>query len=68
MKKTRHISTSIDFLLKQRDSYLGDIFEWDVSESRADLERLKSKGHKLIGSPDCEGFCPVNGCPGHEVK
>jgi len=35
---------------------------------RHELEERKEKGELLIGSEGCEGFDPLTGCPGHEVK
>jgi len=67
----RHLTMNIDHVLSLSDKYLEDIFaSLDISgkEIRKGLEDDKKKGHKLIGSKGCDGFCPINGCPGHEVK
>lgn len=62
----RHVSCSIDFVLTFDDEKLGEIFEGDGKEIRAELEERKQNGEKLIGSDGCEGFSPVTGCPGHK--
>lgn len=68
MKKLRHVSCNIDYLLGYDDQYLSNIFEADGSEVRKELEERKANGELKIPSEGCEGFCPVNGCPGHEQK
>lgn len=67
-KRTRHVSVSIDRLLEMDDQQLGEMFEGIGSEVRQELITRKSNGEVKIGSTSCEGFCPVKGCPGHEVK
>lgn len=64
----RHLTTNISGILKQPDSVLGKLFDMDGREAREELEKLKAQGHIYIGSDTCEGFDPVTGCPGHEVK
>jgi hypothetical protein len=66
--KKRHISCNIDYLLKMTDKELQWLFEMNGHEVRADLEERKAAGENFIGSNKCEGFCPVNGCPGHIVE
>jgi hypothetical protein len=64
----RHVTCNIDYLLGQDDQYLGTIFEGDGDVIRKELEERKANGELKIGSEGCEGFCPVNGCPGHKAK
>lgn len=63
----RHLTANIDFVLSMSDEKLAKIFDAPVSEIRSELLENKAKGHKLIPSDGCEGFCPVNGCPGHRI-
>lgn len=73
MKKQIHLSSSIDGLLKHPVGQL----KWFTDDNgnpmsdhavRAELGRLKSLGHKLIGNADCEGFDPFGGgCPSHVI-
>lgn len=65
MKVTHHISTNIDWLLKMPDKKLGRLFDMVGADARRELIRRKTLGHVKIGSPNCEGFDPVKGCPGH---
>ncbi len=39
----------------------------DPAEIRADLKERLGRGEKLIPSEGCDGFDPVNGCPGHPI-
>jgi len=64
----RHVSTSIDGLLKKDDQFLGLLFEGTAAEIRKELEERKAAGEILVGSENCQGFCPINGCPGHKNK
>ena len=63
-----HISTTINGMLNKSDDTLQAIFGGYGSDIRYELEQRKANGELLIGSTGCDGFCPVNGCPGHEVK
>lgn len=63
----RHVSININFLLTQDDETLGEMFSGNGAEVRAELEERKANGEVKIGSEGCEGFCPVNGCPGHPI-
>lgn len=62
-----HLSISINRALLLSDGELHDMFGGSAN-LRESLEERKAKGELLIGSVDCKGFCPINGCPGHEVK
>jgi len=66
--KKYHVSTSIDELLKLTDKQLSVMFESDPAGTRNQLQGLKKMGHKLIPSANCEGFDPINGCPGHDMN
>jgi hypothetical protein len=59
---------SIDRALAMTDDELQSMFGSFASDIRHELEQRKDKGEELIGSEGCEGFDPVTGCPGHEVK
>lgn len=70
-----HISANIEGLLRQHRRKKIDFLRDDNGralsdkEARAELARLQSLGHKLIGASGCEGFDPFGGgCPGHEKK
>lgn len=65
---TRHLTINIAYLLNCSDKELELYFEGRANDIRRDLENRKAKGHLKVGSQNCEGFCPVNGCPGHPVK
>lgn len=67
MGTKHHICTSIQGLLRQSDKVLARLFSMDPTEIRADLKERLSRGEKLIPSEGCEGFHPVNGCPGHPI-
>jgi len=66
-KIKRHLNTRIAYLLEQSNEWLSDIFTGDGAEIRKELEQRSTSGELLIGSAGCEGFDPVNGCPGHPV-
>jgi hypothetical protein len=61
----RHLSTNIDYLLKFSDKKLSSFFSADGIEIRKELQRLKDKGDRLIGSEGCEHFDPIKGCQCH---
>lgn len=63
---TYHVQMSIEGALDLSDKKLGILFNGDGAKIRAELRERFSKGEKLIGAEDCEGFDPVNGCPGHK--
>lgn len=63
-----HLSSSIEGLLMLSDKKLEDLFQMKGSEVRKELLERQSKGELLIPSANCEGFCPINGCPGHPYK
>ena len=73
----RHLSTSIDALLELSDYRLRRILcsvtddqgkHPKLGEFKKWLRNEKALGHKLIPSPECDNFDPVNGCLGHEDK
>ena len=65
----RHcIHMSIDRALSMSDAQLQDMFGGFAPDIRHELGERKEKGELLIGSEGCEGFDPITGCPGHEVK
>lgn len=66
MKVKRHISVNIKFLLAKTDIELGQFFQMDGEEARAELTERSAKGELLIGSSNCKGFNPKTGCPGHK--
>jgi hypothetical protein len=65
---THHLQTKIETLLAWTDSELQEVFGGFGPDIRKELEDRKEKGEVLIGSVDCDGFDPITGCPGHEVK
>jgi hypothetical protein len=67
-KTQHHLSSSIEGLLKLDDAYLSRLFCADGRAIRIELNRRKTNGHLLIPSENCDGFDPVNGCPGHPIK
>ncbi len=69
-----HISTSIDGLLSLRDSELKRMLQSvqdengyhpTLEEFKKYLNEEKEKGHRLLPSPECDNFDPVEGCLGH---
>lgn len=73
----RHLSTSIEGLLELSDYRLRRMLECvtdeegkhpKLGEFKKWLRNEKAIGHKLIPSPECDNFDPVNGCLGHEDK
>ena len=74
MRSKRHLSTNIEGLLRNYKGRKINIFtdengnEISDQEARAEIAELQAKGHKLIGSSDCEGFDPFGGgCHGHPI-
>jgi hypothetical protein len=65
---SHHVSMRIDRALSMTDTEIQLMFGGFASDIRHELEGRKEKGEVLIGSEGCEGFDPVTGCPGHEVK
>lgn len=65
---TRHVSMNIDTALSFDDDEIGEMFSGNGAEIRKELEERKANGELKIGAEGCEGFCPVKGCPGHEMK
>lgn len=63
-----HIHMRIDRALSMTDTELQSLFGGFGPDIRHELEERKENGELLIGSSDCDGFCPINGCPGHEEK
>lgn len=57
-----HVSASIDGLLKYNSKKLGEIFEMDGAEVRAELKARKKKGHEYIPSENCKNFSVKTGC------
>ena len=75
MKEIRHLSTSIEGLLRNMKGKKINFFEDDNGrvmsdkQARAEIAKLQALGHKLIPSADCEGFDPFGGgCPGHKIS
>lgn len=76
MKTRRHLCTNIEGLLRnmkgrKMDGLFDDENGMAMSdkEIRNNLSEEQAKGHKLIGSADCEGFDPFGGgCPGHPLE
>lgn len=75
METTHHLSTNIEGLLRNMKGRKINFFsnedgnQLNDKEARANIAELQAKGHKLIGSANCEGFDPFGGgCPGHVVK
>lgn len=71
----RHMSTSIDGLLSLSDKDLTTWLDYiqddegkhpTLTELRKYLNDEKSKGHRLLPSPECDNFDPVKGCLGHD--
>ena len=67
--------TNIEGLLRNMKGKKINFFDDDNGNPMTDLEIrkeiaiLQMKGHKLIGSSDCEGFDPFGGgCPGHPIE
>ena len=70
-----HISTSIDGLLALSDRHLKNML-WSIVDEEGNhptleefkkfLNEEKSKGHRLLPSPECDNFDPVKGCLGHD--
>ncbi len=58
----RHLTTNIEYLLRQTDAKLGHWFNMNGKEARIELEGLKAKGDIKIGSENCTHFDPVEGC------
>ncbi|MCK4521682.1 MAG: hypothetical protein KAU20_03840 [Nanoarchaeota archaeon] len=72
---THHLCTNIAGLLRNMKGKKITFFEDENGvaitdkQVRKNIAELQSKGHKLIGSDDCEGFDPFGGgCPGHPHK
>ena len=63
-----HVTASIEGALLLSDEELQSMFGGFGPDIRHELEDRKQNGELLIGSVDCEGFDPIKGCPGHEVK
>lgn len=61
-----HIQMSIEGALDLTDKQLGQLFGKPGHKVRAELQERYSKGERLIGAKDCDGFDPVTGCPGHD--
>lgn len=68
LKMVRHLQMRISHALQMTDTELQTIFGGFGPDIRHELEERLEKGEQLIGSDSCEGFNPVTGCPGHEVK
>ena len=75
MRTIKHFSTNIEGLLRNMKGKKINFFEDDNGnfmtdkEVRQNIAELQAKGHKLIGSANCEGFDPFGGgCPGHPIK
>lgn len=74
MTRTFHMGTNIAGLLRnmrgRKINFISDDNGRMMSdkEARANLALLQAKGHRLIGSGDCDGFDPFGGgCPGHDA-
>lgn len=72
----RHISTSIDGLLALHDFELQQMLKsvTDEEGNHPTLDEFKqwlmlekAKGHRLVRSPNCDNFDPIEGCLGHST-
>ena len=76
MRIKRHLSTNIEGVLRNfKRRKMDGLFDdengnpMSDKEIRKTLAELQAKGHKLIGSENCEGFDPFGGgCPGHPIE
>lgn len=76
MRINRHLSTNIEGVLRNfKRRKMDGLFDdengnpMSDKEIRKTLTELQAKGHKLIGSDNCEGFDPFGGgCPGHFIE
>lgn len=76
MRTKRHLSTNIEGVLRNfKRRKMDGLFDdengnpMSDKEIRKTLAELQAKGHKLIGSENCEGFDPFGGgCPGHPIE
>ena len=71
MKTTYHMAMSVEGAIRNR-AFKGftDDKGNPMTEAQAETElfNLLKSGIELIPlSPDCEGFDPIKGCPGHPV-
>ena len=65
MKDSHHLNYRIDVLQRMSDEELEELTNRPAKEVRAELVHKKAAGEVYIPDADCEGFDPVNGCPGH---
>lgn len=65
MGTTYHIKMRINTALAMSDSELSQMFDGNPKLIRKELEDNKANGEVYIPTEGCEGFCPINGCPGH---
>ena len=76
MRTKRHLSTNIEGVLRNfKGRKMTGLFDDENGNPMSDkdirqtLAELQAKGHKLIGSDNCEGFDPFGGgCPGHPIE
>jgi hypothetical protein len=58
-----HLVSSIDGLLRNHSSKkLDSLFDMRNGEAKKELQELKAKGDKFIGSEGCKHFDPKLGC------
>jgi hypothetical protein len=50
------------------DEELASMFKMDGKEARSELMDRAAAGDIYIGSENCDGFDPINGCPGHKSE
>ena len=63
------MSVSIEGILELTDYKLGLLTGIPGRKARLELIERRANGEIYIPSSNsCEGFCPIKGCPGHEVK
>tara|TARA_R110000772_G_scaffold39253_1_gene92329 strand:- start:124 stop:360 length:237 start_codon:yes stop_codon:yes gene_type:complete len=75
MTEIKHVCINIAGLLRNMKGKKITFFDdengnpMSDKEVRKNLAEEQAKGHKLIGSDNCEGFDPFGGgCPGHPTK
>lgn len=76
MKTIKHLTVNIEGVLRKcKGRKMTGLFNDENGNPMSDkdirkaLAELQSKGHKLLGSDNCEGFDPFGGgCPGHKIE
>jgi hypothetical protein len=62
---TKHVSSSVEELLKQSDDTLMNLFGMDAETARKQLNNNLAGGDVYLKSVDCDNFHPKKGCLGH---